>query len=210
VLGRMPKDGAFSALSQEYTVLMQALDEGWVLPSVDKAWGVGLALRWLGYNATMSYKGVERVANWAPNSTSIAARPFTVKGPDRHSVVLTGVTARRNIFTPMPALAADQTIWKVSVMSTDNISISSQHARVSMTGVYVRPAPRGDEIIIPPVGAIQAVPIVLEATHRADVHMSGFRIVMDTTTAHPAEAVSQAVASVAEAEPVMEAELEER
>jgi hypothetical protein len=101
----------------------------------------------------------------------------------------------------MPSLGGDITEWKVSVMSTPNVSLSSPKARIAMTGVYVRPQIKDDQIIMPPTGAVQAVPILLEAMQRADVYEAGFRVVTDSIVAHPPEPVSLAVASGQQTEP---------
>lgn len=45
VLARLPRDGAFKSLSDKFSLTIRRSQEGWAVPSVMEAWGLGMALR---------------------------------------------------------------------------------------------------------------------------------------------------------------------
>lgn len=186
VLGRMPRDSAFSALSDRYQVHAQRLRTGWAIPNVNEAWGLGMAARWCGFDVEMEYRGITRTGNWAPNRSSISTRPFTVDGPDILPVVLTGIGARTYQFMPLPPLDAEVNVWDVEVAVSDSISVVRHNGKPLMNrGTFIKAFNRKDGITLPPVESLAFMPVVTVATRRLDVHQAGFQVVSQTTSHEP-------------------------
>jgi hypothetical protein len=191
VLGRMPKDSAFSALSERFRVNLRRIKDGWVLPTVNEAWGFGLASRWAGYDAEMEYRGEVRRANWAPNQSSIAARPFNVDGPDIIQVVLRKVTPREKMFFFLPGMDGDHVEIDVEVAVSQTVVLMAKHRDWSYSaGNFYPPRRREADVRMPPRVEVAFLPTIITASRRADVSMSGFRVVRDTIPHEPADPVS--------------------
>jgi hypothetical protein len=187
----MPSDSAFSALSSRFRVNLRRIRDGWVIPSVNEAWGFGLASRWAGYDAEMEYRGEVRRANWAPNQSSIAARPFNVDGPDIIQVVLRKVTPREKMFFFLPGMDGDLATIDVEVAVSQTVVLMASHRDWSYSaGNFYPPRRREGDIRSPPRVEVAFLPTIITATRRADVNMSGFQVVRETIPHQPADPVA--------------------
>jgi len=186
IMGRMPREGYFAALSSNYQVEFSRIDEGWVVPSVAQAWGAGLALRWLGYDAEMEYRGQRRIANWASNDSSMAARPFNVRGPDRKTVEICAVHPRAKTFSNLPPMCDDSFTWNVEFAIDDSYTVSSTTGiRVGTRGSFLVPNEKDAQIIVPDVQSVMYTPITLRVSTRANVQQAGFRVLGLDTSHNP-------------------------
>nr|UHS72494.1 MAG: putative gag protein [Totiviridae sp.] len=186
VMGRMPAEGYFSTLSSDYRLHFERVSDGWELRNVAQAWGAGMALRWLGFDAEMEYRGVRRRANWAPNESSMAARPFSVSGPDRRSVTLTGVYPRARTFANLPPMNDDTFDWDVSFTIDDTYTVSSTTGlRIGTHGSFRPPGDKDMAIIIPDVQSVMYAPVTLRVLSRANVQQAGFRVLVPSTSHNP-------------------------
>jgi len=183
----MPSEGGFTAMSSEFDITLTSRKDGWLVPNVDKAWCLGIACRWLGYNVTMRYEGKERIGNWASNASSIAVRPFQVSGPDVTPVHITSIGPRDKTFAPLPGLGSTVAKWRVSVQVTDAISMSTVLGNTAITGYFTRPSAKDVDIILPSSQYVMAVPVTLRATARAEPNVAGFQVVLPFTGHHPAD-----------------------
>jgi hypothetical protein len=190
VLGRMPEDGAFTALSNRFVVNFDMFGDGWVVKNVDKAWCFGMAARWLGYDVEMSYNGLRRRANWASNASSTAARPFFVEGPDRVNVLIHEVTPRRKKWAQLPAMGGDTNTWTVTVGVSDAVTVTSlKGPRIGTRGTFVPVAARDAEAFIPADEDIKFAPVILKAYARATVDRAGFQLISQVTSHHPPDPI---------------------
>jgi hypothetical protein len=190
VLGRMPQEGAFTALSDRFVVDFDMFDDGWVVKNVDKAWCFGMAARWLGYDVEMSYRGIRRRANWASNASSTAARPFFVEGPDRVNVLIHEVTPRKRKWAQLPAMGGDTNSWTVSVAISDEVTVTSlKGPRIGTRGTFVPVAASAALIHVPADEDLHFAPVVLRAYSRASVDKAGFHIVSQVTSHHPPDPI---------------------
>jgi hypothetical protein len=186
VLGRMPTGGAFSALSSAFDITIQRADDAWVVPSVDKAWCFGMATRWLGYNTVMRYGGVERLANWASNASSVAVRPFHVAGPDIKTVEIISVFERQRVWSIMPSMGNDTTTWHVDVDVTDTYSLQGINTRLmGVTGTFATKKGADASIVVPSLEATTFTPIILRSHRPQDPLEAGFQVVFGHTEHHP-------------------------
>jgi hypothetical protein len=190
VLGRMPTDGAFTALSNHFTVDFDMVSQGWVVKNVDKAWCFGMAARWLGYDVEMTYDGKRRRANWASNASSTAARPFHVEGPDRTNVVINSITPRAKKWGQLPATGGDRNTWEVTVNVSDAVTVTALRGpRISTRGTFITKAASTTALFVPPDEGVQFVPVVMRAYSRAVVDQAGFAIVSQVTSHHPPDPI---------------------
>jgi len=195
VMGRMPHEGYFSCLSSEFKVEFKRLRNGWVLPNIAQAWGFGLASRWLGYDAEMSYEGQSRIANWASNDSSMAARPFHVQGPDIQTVRLNQVIPRQKTFALLPSMAADHNTWDVSYTVDDVYTLKSVSGmRIGTAGTFRIPDGKETTIIVPDVQSVAYTPVTLRVSTRANVQLAGFQVLRPDTSHHPPDPISSALA----------------
>jgi hypothetical protein len=147
-----------------------------------------MALRWLGYDATMSYGGVNRLANWASHETATAARPFNVERPDVMTVQLTGVIPRQRTFAALPAMADKQFTWQVAVMVTPNATVTYLNGRrMPVVGSFFPPTAMSAQMFLPAQEAVAYAPIVLKVRERAAPDLSGFNILSHHTSHVPAD-----------------------
>lgn len=205
VLGRMPRDGYFSTLSNKFNVKFSRLADGWAMENVSQAWGMGLALRWLGYDAEMSYRGQRRIANWASNDSSMATRPFDTSGPDRVTVELVAVHPRQNVFAVLPSMAADINNWTVEFAIDDTYSFNSTSGlRVPTTGTFLPPGRGPAQILLPDEKNTMYVPIVIRAAARADVQTAGFQILTQETPHYPAQPINPSMPDVLENQSILD------
>lgn len=203
VIGRMPKEGMYSTLSNEYTLNFERVATGWILPNVAQAWGFGMVTRWLGYDVEMTYNGVSRRANWASNATGVAARPFSVRGPDKLGVIINHVAARRNVFSSLPSMGNDVCEWKVSVAVSDNATVTSLgHERVRIQGTVSIKPPEGKPVVYVPAGTeVAYAPIRMRVRDRATSTAADFQVVEQSTVVRPPEPSQAVVAPILETEP---------
>jgi hypothetical protein len=190
VMGRMPRDGYFSSLSSEFDVTMSRVDDGFVVDNMSQAWGVGLATRWLGYDTEMEYRGKTRIANWASNDTSMAARPFHVKGPDRRTVTIKAITPRLRTFANLPSMADDVARWHVNYNVDDTYTVTSLTAeRISTRGQFLPPKEKDPNVLIVDTQTVMYTPVTLRVASRANVQMTGFSVLPPQTSHRPPEPV---------------------
>jgi hypothetical protein len=194
VIGKMPSDGMFANLSDRFTVNFTSKRGGWVFPNMVNAWGFAMATRWLGWDALMSYAGEERVANWAPNTSSIAAMPFERDGEDIETVRLISVTRRKKIWAQLPSLCDGTNTWEVQVEVSSAVGISAASgSRIASIGSFKPPKAAHDvQIVMPSALDMQSVPIVIQTRSRANFEEAGFHVISRQTPAHPSEPLTDA------------------
>ena len=186
VIGRMPDSGYFRTLSNRFSVDLWRMEEGFEVANVSDAWGVGLAARWLGYDVEMEYRGVSRIANWASNDSSMAARPFHVRGPDRRSVTIKCITPRQRVFGIQPPLTEDKSTWHVQYEIDDSYVIQSRTGtRMGTRGCVMPPAASDPSVAIVDLQATMYTPITLRITNRANVKSVGFQVLPPQTSHVP-------------------------
>lgn len=190
VMGRMPEEGYFSTLSTSFTVELARLEQGWEVKNVSQAWGVGLATRWLGYDTEMEYRGVTRIANWASNDTSMAARPFHVKGPDRRSVTINAITPRARVFANLPNLCDDITKWRVTYEVDDTYTVISRSKdRIATRGTFYPQAAKDTNVFVIDYQNLMYTPVTLRVSSRANVRQAGFHVLVPDTSHVPQDPV---------------------
>jgi hypothetical protein len=191
VLGRCARDGAFSALSEHFTIPIARADDAWVVPNVDKAWGFGMVTRWLGYNTVMRYNGTQRIANWASNASSIAVRPFQVRGRDIKTVEIISVAERQRVFDLLPSMGNVDTEWSVDVDVTDRFSITGMSGHmVAVDGAFHSKLGKDAPIITANVESTMFMPLIIRAVRPNDPVMAGFQVVYEATGPNPPEPVA--------------------
>jgi hypothetical protein len=207
VLGKMPSDGAFRSLSDNFQVNLRAAKDGWVIPSMDQAWGFAMATRWFGYNIDMQYRGATKIGNWAPNGSSIAARPFFVDGPDIETVRVSNIVSRPRTFGILPLLAESDVTWTVDVAVGDRVQISRMNGfGIATKGLYVPNVKDGDAgLQVRRADEIVYMPVTLLATPRSSRDEAGFQVIGPDIPAAPPDPVPLVAVAVDEPPDLIEA-----
>jgi hypothetical protein len=199
VLTRLDADGPFSCLSDRFQVKIRAAKGGWVLSSVNEAWGFAMVTRWLGYDVDMQYRGLMRHGNWAPNSSSIAARPFMVDGPDIETVRVENITERKRVHKLLPYLGNDLATWQVDVAVSDKCSMSSAAGyRLGATSSYIPRARNGKGIGVVKIktGAEVAYSAIgIRTMRRTDLGEAYFQVAGPDIPAVPPEPTTELAAA---------------
>ncbi|CDF39728.1 unnamed protein product [Chondrus crispus] len=165
VLARLPRDGAFKSLSDKFSLTITARQEGWTVPSVMEAWGLGMALGWLGYDAEMSYRGETRIGNWVSNQSQIAAKPFSISGPDVEAVKVLSIEHMRQ-HSLLPGLNEKVSRWNVEV-AVEGFSIRGlSMGTVALIGAFKATKSNRVDVISSEVGDIVYLPVTYETVHR--------------------------------------------
>jgi hypothetical protein len=203
VLGRLPQEGMFSCLSDRFVIKATSTPDGWVLPNVSSAWGLAMVTRWFGYDTEMTYKGQTKIANWAPNSSSIAARPFFTKGSDIQTVFVNGIAPRKKVYRQLPYMGAGESSWQIDVAVADCFTVVSHSGkRLATMGAF---APRygKDEgkFLVNMAVDMSYAEITISVDNRSSTVEAGFRLVMPDQVGIPPDPPVIA-ALEAEAEPI--------
>jgi hypothetical protein len=198
ILGKMPNEGMYSCLSSSYKVQFQRVSGGWLFPSVNQAWGFGMATRWLGYDVEMTYNGVRRRGNWASNPTGVAARPFAVKGPDLLGVVVNSVAPREKVFRSLPSMGKDYCEWTINVEVSNTATVLSlAGGRVRAEGkVSMGPVTNQPEIYVPSNTETAYSRVRMVARSRARPLEAGFQVLEQTSLIVPSERVEPSGPSI--------------
>lgn len=186
VIGRMPRSTAFSALSDRFSVQVDRHEEGWTVKNVNDAWAAGMIARWCGFDMGFEYRGRKTATNWAPNNSSIATRPFSVRGPDTLNVLITNIDSRKKTFMPLPPIDGDSNIWEAEIAVGDSVSLwTNDDKPVSVVGTLT-PASAHPRIELPPMSRLGYLPVTVTAINSVDVQQAGFQIAARLTASQPA------------------------
>lgn len=143
----------------------------------------------------MSYRGETRTGNRASDRSQIAAKPFSISGPDVLTVEILGITERKHRHGFMPGLNEDVSRWNVEVAVEAGFSIRGlSMGRVAHIGVFVARKSNRVDVISSEMGDTIYLPVTYETVHRGITTRQGFQpsvgphaAVPPTGAVHPVE-----------------------
>lgn len=135
VLGRAPELAPVRALQPHFEVTVSRVTDKWFVDGPGGAWAYGLLHRVFGYDVDFSWEGKRGRGNWAPNETSLAARPFPEAQLEDVAVRVVGVAARTKTWASLPGLPPHSHTFRVDVEVGDLLAgVSTDAGRIFATG----------------------------------------------------------------------------
>ncbi|UWL52193.1 fusion protein [Exobasidium gracile totivirus 1-2] len=176
VYGMLPTTGRLSPLSSQWSVDIMPSYEGYVVATTVDAWKVAIASRWFGYDMVTDVKGVDHTVNWASNQSQIAQNPIMRRGPDNRTCHIKHFEPRGKVFAQLPLHNSATLTWNVGVERATNIMIVGRHKKTPVRAAGSTPGISGNptDLAVPSPLVTSYMPIVLEATQRAEFRELGF------------------------------------